>query len=339
MLQESKELLRFLAESGALRILLIGTNEDFKEVQCALPRAIIQMVYEQDMIKNSKEPDGFLADGELFDYIIVGNLLEKIDNPEKNIHFLWRHLDKGGSVLANIHNVRHWSVLKELMSGHWRYTECGVVQRSNIRFFALPEIIHLFETAQYKEIGFIAKVVLGPKDLLMKLLQCGFDNENNDLEVAEWLVKASKCDQSTERLKAFSTHEVRRQIVFLLRRIENDIDPQGNCAELWLLCIKKQIPVAYLAALAQNSMLYPAKVLSAVALYLYEREEVDAAIALLQEGYKLLPENANLVYVLASLLYMQKKEDLAKEVLGNFVGKDDDIAKLLADIRGEMRDK
>lgn len=339
MLQENKELLRFLAKSGPLDILLIGTIEDFSKLQIMLPQATMQLVHEQEIIKNSKEQGPVLPDKKLFDYIIIGNLLEKIDNPEWMIHFFWRHLDKGGSVLANLHNVRHWSILKELMAGHWRYTESGIVQRSTIRFFALPEIIHLFETAQYKEIGFAAKVVSAPENLLALLMQCGFVNENNDLEVEEWLVKASKCDPSTEVLKTVSTAEVRRRLVFLLRRIENDIDPQENCRELWQLCTKEQIPASYLAALAQNAMLYPAKVLSAVALHLYEREEVAVAIALLQEGYKLFPENANLVYVLGSLLYLQKKGALAEAVLKNFIGQDDAIVELLAEIRRGMCDR
>ena len=59
--------------------------------------------------------------------------------------------------------------------------------------------------------------------------------------------------------------EVTQELVYLLRRIENDVEPTANIERLWKYCARHQIDSDYLLALTDKALLYPKRVLVALA--------------------------------------------------------------------------
>lgn len=88
---------------------------------------------------------------EYFDYIIYGDILEHLTDPWKILSKNAKYLKKDGFVIASIPNVRHYSVINDLVfKGKWPYVEEGIVCKSHLRFFTLSEIKNLFTSSGYK---------------------------------------------------------------------------------------------------------------------------------------------------------------------------------------------
>lgn len=346
MAEKNEELLQFLkSEPGARRVLAIGCSSLLAKIAEALPQAELNAVERTEMYIEHAEPkvqcytlDFAVVElpfaKESFDYIITGSCIEQMVEPEDFVRRLFVYLKPEGKLLASFGNVRHWSVLKDLMEGHWHYAKQTNRKAYNaLSFFTLTEISRLFENAHYKEVQFAAQIEKSPEALLIKLEQCGFINFNGDLEVDHWLVQVCKTDKATECLKSFFTAEVRLQLVFLLRRIENDIDLQQNCADFWQLCRVEKIPVQYLLAFIENTMLQVEKVLITIAFSAGEHGQPEMGILLLQKAYKEHAESMTINYVLASLLYLHKEFAEAEIVLQNYSGTDVEIEQLREKIR------
>jgi ubiquinone/menaquinone biosynthesis C-methylase UbiE len=346
MAEKNEELLQFLkCKPGLSRVLTIGCSSLLAKIAKVLPQADLSAVERIEMhIDYAKiKAQCYILDfaveklpfpEESFDYIITGSCIEQMVEPENFARRLFVYLKPEGKLLASFSNVRHWFVLKELMEGRWHYAmQTDRKLYDVLHFFTLTEISRLFENAYYKEVQFAAQIEKAPEALLTKLEQCGFINFNGDLEVANWLVQVCKIDKATECLKSCFTAEVRLQLVFLLRRIENDIDLQQNSADFWQLCAVAKIPVKYLVAFIENTMLQVEKVLITVAFSAEENGQQETGILLLKEAYKGHADSMVLNYVLASLLYLHKEFAAAEVVLQNYSGTNVEIKQLREKIR------
>lgn len=79
-----------------------------------------------------------------FDCIIFGDVLEHLYAPETAVDQAARWLKPGGSVIASIPNVQHWSVFLQLILGSWPRQDSGIFDRTHIRWFALQDVHALF---------------------------------------------------------------------------------------------------------------------------------------------------------------------------------------------------
>jgi len=81
------------------------------------------------------------------DCLVYGDVLEHLADPWSLLqrHAAW--LTPRGLVLACIPNVQHWSLLVDLLRGHWRYRDEGLLDCTHLRFFTLESIAELFQRA------------------------------------------------------------------------------------------------------------------------------------------------------------------------------------------------
>ena len=78
---------------------------------------------------------------EFFDCITCGDILEHLRDPEAVVNKLLPDLKPGGSLVCSIPNIRHQSVLLDLLvNGRWQYRDEGLLDRTHIHFFTLAEI-------------------------------------------------------------------------------------------------------------------------------------------------------------------------------------------------------
>lgn len=87
---------------------------------------------------------------EYFDYIILADVLEHLENPWRALENIKAYLKPGGQVLASIPNILHFSVLRNLLQGYWSYEDAGILDKTHLRFFTLHEIEKLFQDTGYK---------------------------------------------------------------------------------------------------------------------------------------------------------------------------------------------
>ena len=132
---------------------------------------------------------------EKFDYIILGDVIEHLREPQRAMKNLALLLKPSGCVLVSTPNVMHFSVFRMMLAGRWKYEEAGILDRTHLRFFTRTELLALLEAAglEPQEVfesreetehdqAFIAQ--------LAALLAPGVDPE--ELHAYQWKVVAKK---------------------------------------------------------------------------------------------------------------------------------------------------
>jgi 2-polyprenyl-3-methyl-5-hydroxy-6-metoxy-1,4-benzoquinol methylase len=85
-----------------------------------------------------------------FDCITFNDILEHLVAPERALANVKRLLAPHGVVVASLPNVRYLPVLWDLLwRGKWDYSDCGVLDKTHLRFFAKPDMKALFEDSGY----------------------------------------------------------------------------------------------------------------------------------------------------------------------------------------------
>jgi GT2 family glycosyltransferase/2-polyprenyl-3-methyl-5-hydroxy-6-metoxy-1,4-benzoquinol methylase len=84
-----------------------------------------------------------------FDVILLGDVLEHLRDPGRVLRALAGFLAPGGYVVASIPNITHASIRLALLTGRFRYTDEGILDRTHLRFFDRAGVQELFVNAGY----------------------------------------------------------------------------------------------------------------------------------------------------------------------------------------------
>ena len=86
-----------------------------------------------------------------FDCIVFNDVLEHMVEPEQALRYAKLLLSAGGTILASIPNVRHFPLLWQLgIRGSWEYGDCGLLDRTHLRFFTKSSILRMFQNEGYE---------------------------------------------------------------------------------------------------------------------------------------------------------------------------------------------
>lgn len=72
---------------------------------------------------------------EQYDVIVLGDILEHLEDPEKLLQKLCTSLRKDGIILISIPNIAAYETRLLLLFGKWEYTDRGLMDRTHLRFF------------------------------------------------------------------------------------------------------------------------------------------------------------------------------------------------------------
>lgn len=84
------------------------------------------------------------------DYIIFGDVLEHLRDPEAVLIKIQKNLKANGHVIASIPNLMNISVIKQLLHGDFTYADMGLLDRTHIHFFTYNEMLRMFFRAGYQ---------------------------------------------------------------------------------------------------------------------------------------------------------------------------------------------
>ena len=87
---------------------------------------------------------------EFFDYIIFGDVLEHLREPEQILKKMESYLIPGGHIITSIPNIMNAQVIFELLHGYFTYQDSGILDRTHLRFFTEKEIYSMFTRAGYR---------------------------------------------------------------------------------------------------------------------------------------------------------------------------------------------
>lgn len=89
-------------------------------------------------------PDGH------FDAIVFADVLEHLADPVAVLRAMRRKLSPTGELVVSVPNVRHWSVLKDLLEGRWDYQDAGILDRTHLRFFTRKTLMDVLVDAGFQ---------------------------------------------------------------------------------------------------------------------------------------------------------------------------------------------
>ena len=89
-------------------------------------------------------------EGEKYDYVIFGDVLEHLVDPYSIVEKLRSHLNPGGCIIASIPNILNAGAIYEILHGGFEYKSSGILDSTHLRFFTQKEILRLFQTRGYE---------------------------------------------------------------------------------------------------------------------------------------------------------------------------------------------
>ena len=281
------ELLGFLQAGGLpYRILVVESLSYLPELRRMFPQAEISAVAaDEEAIEPYRDCQvdfravDYLAERlpfarEYFDYIISDLTLEAVANPQDIAAGFSTYLKQTGAFLTSFRNIRHWSVLEEMMEGHFYHLAT--------RLYAKTEFERLLYASYYKNVRVRPQVRRAEDDIVERLVTAGFENIHEDLETEFWLVKADRSMPEMALLKSMYTKEQRKQLSDYLHRIEYGVDLEGQCRLFWAFYEETGLFADYTANFVKQAVFHPERFYRN--LVRYSGRELDEIVAMLESA-------------------------------------------------------
>lgn len=88
--------------------------------------------------------------GSDFDCVIMNDLIEHVENPERLLAAARDVLRPDGHLVTSMPNVRYFfNVVDLAVHGRWDYTDEGILDRTHLRFFTKSSMVKLLEGAGF----------------------------------------------------------------------------------------------------------------------------------------------------------------------------------------------
>lgn len=85
-----------------------------------------------------------------YDIIILGDILEHLENPGKILADLKENLNKGGYIIVSLPNIVNIYPRLKILFGHFDYEEKGIFDRTHLRFFTRKSFKQFVNNAGYQ---------------------------------------------------------------------------------------------------------------------------------------------------------------------------------------------
>ncbi|MEW6557416.1 MAG: bifunctional glycosyltransferase family 2 protein/class I SAM-dependent methyltransferase [Elusimicrobiota bacterium] len=115
---------------------------------------IAQSFYHKIVILDVEKSDVFEQLNEKFDFIVFGDVLEHLKDPEHILIKAREKLNPNGSIIISIPNIANWRVRWNLLFGKFEYQESGILDKNHLRFFTLHSIKKMFDKCGYDIVHF-----------------------------------------------------------------------------------------------------------------------------------------------------------------------------------------
>lgn len=101
----------------------------------------------QDIERSAKIPNA----EPLFDYILLPDILEHLNNPLQALKWTRSILKPGGVTVSCIPNLMHVSVMQDLLQyGYFNYRDVGLLDSDHKHLFTRNNIVDIFDAAGFK---------------------------------------------------------------------------------------------------------------------------------------------------------------------------------------------
>ncbi len=123
----------------------------------------------------------------MFDCIIFADILEHTLEPVSVLRKFKTVLKRGGTIICSIPNMRHYTVILQLLTRGWEYQEWGLFDQTHLRFFSLGSMKEMLTQAGF-QVEYIEPRIIASKK--MKLLNTICLSRLEEFLAFQYLIKA-----------------------------------------------------------------------------------------------------------------------------------------------------
>jgi 2-polyprenyl-3-methyl-5-hydroxy-6-metoxy-1,4-benzoquinol methylase len=163
-------------------------------------------------------------EGELFDAILFGDVLEHLRDPLKTLRESVKHLHPSGTVVISIPNIAHADVKIALMKGSFPYRDSGLLDKTHAHFFTKESLLELV-----KEAGLVttelARVIVPAFETEIGVQKADVDDQvlaailkDREAETYQFVIKAVR-DNATISLENLSD-----EVIGLTDRLLDEVE-------------------------------------------------------------------------------------------------------------------
>lgn len=91
-----------------------------------------------------------ILEGELFDAIVMTDVLEHLYDPWRTLESTKALLAEGGAIIVSLPHVGHSAVMASLLNGRFDYQPWGLLDKTHLRFFGIGNVQELFDNTGLK---------------------------------------------------------------------------------------------------------------------------------------------------------------------------------------------
>ncbi len=101
-------------------------------------------------VRQGELTNALLTELGTFDVILFADVLEHLINPGAILETVRDGLRPGGTVVASVPNVAHWSIRLDLLRGRFNYQSIGLMDATHLRWFTALSLRRLFEMSGFE---------------------------------------------------------------------------------------------------------------------------------------------------------------------------------------------
>lgn len=129
-----------------------------------------------------------------FDLINCGDILEHLRDPWNMLKRLYALLEDGGYLVLSVPNAGHWSVVRDLLKGRFRYVPAGILCVTHLRWFTEHSLREALEEAGFSIETFeLEQIPPTPRGqaFIRDMCAAGYGDESS-LKTNEFIIRAVK---------------------------------------------------------------------------------------------------------------------------------------------------
>ncbi|MCC0649943.1 bifunctional glycosyltransferase family 2 protein/class I SAM-dependent methyltransferase [Clostridioides sp. ZZV15-6598] len=282
---------------------------------CESPAKIAQNI--ANVLIGNIETTKISYEKKYFDYIILGDVLEHLNNPWDVLHSFRDYIKKDGSIIASIPNIMHVSVLRELICGNFTYAEWGILDKTHLRFFTLSEIQKLFSGNNY-DINSVSASIVGLTGEDEKLIDClcsmSGENMRDQYQAYQYKIKAT---YAVDLNRVYEDSDL-IDLKYRLIRIDNEIDIESSLEFIFNIESKYGDEfIDYARFLIDANVINKSRVLNRIGVEAYNIGLYELCVSIFMLSLEFDRNDVDTIYNIISIFNIMGENEIAMDILEN----------------------
>lgn len=297
------------SKSGNVNIYGVGSNENEIEILNGFIDARIKKLASKANYEKN-----------FFDYIVISDYLKDTNKFNEELINLLEILKPNGEIFINIKNSNYYKEIIKLI--------LGKKNKNTLRLYNIDEIKDILNYKDFDNIlieSVVEDINIENEKIINYLTQISNEEMKSQYLTEKYIISFKKKDNEI----------FEKEIEYILRRIENNIDYDKNLNSIYEYI--KDIDIETICKIIFRSIVKKDEISNLLSLEFYKRERYIETIKLLNFAYDYNKYNKEVVFNISVLMDKINERDTAIKYLNEYLDNiyDEDLFELREDIIGD----